>query len=236
MGYSNITIGNNNNYSGLAFTPMPPTFQYYIVKADATYNTNKSGVFTQHTIVDSEITAKDLKTTTKTSKTITVTLKDDEGKVIANKQIKVSINGKESTITTNDKGVANIKINYANAGIYYCTLTFLGDEDYKASFKTVKITVNKQTTKATMPAKKYKAKKAKKMTFTLKDASKKAIKGKKITFTVKGKTYSAKTNAKGIATVTIKLTKKGKYAVTAKFAGDNTYKAISKKAKLTITK
>ena len=87
-----------------------------------------------------------------------------------------------------------------------------------------------------MPAKKYKAKKAKKMIFTLKDTSGKVIVGKKITFKVKGKTYFAKTNAKGIATVTIKLTKKGKYTVTAKFAGDNTYKAISKKVKLTITK
>lgn len=236
-GYSNITIGENNNYTGLAFTPMPPTFQYYVVKADAEYNNNKSGVFTQHhTPYESSITANDVTTTTKTSKTIAVTLKDDEGKAISNKVIKVSVNGKESTITTDANGVANIVVNYNDAGVYYYTLTFLGDDDYKASVKTVKATVNKQTTKATMPAKKYKAKKTKKVTFTLKDASGKAIKGKTITFTVKGKKYTAKTNAKGIATVKVKLTKKGKYTVTAKFAGDSTYKAVSKKAKLTITK
>lgn len=334
-GYSNIKIGENNNYAGLVFVPMPPTFTYNIVKADSAYVGAESGVFTQHTIKETVIEANDLNTTTKESKTLNVTLKDEDNNPIKNKQVKVSINGVESNITTNAKGVANITVNFANAGeyyyslcflggedynstfktvkvtvngevtpqttatvieasdltvnakesktltvtlkdnagkviankqvkvsvngqestvntdangvanvnvdsasagVYYCSLYFAGDESYKASFKAIKVTVNKQTTKATMPAKKYKAKKAKKMTFTLKDASGKAIAGKKITFKVKGKTYSANTNTKGIATVTIKLTKKGKYTVSAKFAGDNTYNAISKSAKLTITK
>ena len=91
-----------------------------------------------------------------------------------------------------------------------------------------------QKTKAVFKAKTFKVKATKKVTFTLKDAKGKAIKGKKITFTVNKKTYTAKTNAKGIATVKVKLTKKGKYTATAKFAGDNTYKKISKKAKITV--
>ena len=236
-GYSNITIGENNDYSGLVFIPMPPTFQYYVVKADSTYNNNKSGVFSQHIIVDSEITANDLTTLTKTSNIISVTLKDDEGEVIMNKEITVSINGETSTVITDANGVAKINVNQANAGVYYYALYFAGDDDYKSSFKTVKVTVNKQVTKATLPAKKFKAKaKTKKLTFTLKDANGNAIAGKKITFVVNKKTYTTTTNAKGIATVKINLTKKGKYTFTAKFAGDNTYKAITKKARLTLTK
>jgi hypothetical protein len=35
-----------------------------------------------------------------------------------------------------------------------------------------------------------------------------------------------------VATVKVKLTKKGKYNVAVKFAGDDTYKTISKKIKL----
>ena len=180
------------------------------------------------------ITASDLTATAKVAKTLSVTLKDADGKVLANKAVKVTVNGKTSTVTTDKNGVAKVNVNYAKAGTYYYTLSFLGDNDYKASMKAVKVTVNKQATKATFAKKTFKVKATKKVTFTLKDAKGKVIKGKKITFTVNKKTYTAKTNAKGIATVKVKLTKKGKYTAVAKFAGDTTYKAISKKAVITI--
>ena len=180
------------------------------------------------------ITASDLTATSKVAKTLSVTLKDADGKVLANKAVKVTVNGKTSTVTTDKNGVAKVNVNYAKAGTYYYTLSFLGDNDYKASMKAVKVTVNKQATKATFAKKTFKVKATKKVTFTLKDAKGKAIKGKKITFTVNKKTYTAKTNAKGIATVKVKLTKKGKYTAVAKFAGDTTYKAISKKAAITV--
>ena len=181
------------------------------------------------------IVASALTTTAKVAKTLSITLKDAGGKVLASKAVQVTVNGKTSTVTTDKNGVAKVNVNYANAGTYYYTLSFLGDNDYKASMKAVKVTVNKQATKATFAKKTFKVKaKTKKVTFTLKDAKGKAIKGKKITFTVNKKTYTAKTNAKGIATVKVKLTKKGKYTAVAKFAGDNTYKAISKKAKITV--
>ena len=180
------------------------------------------------------IVASDLTATAKLVKTLSIALKDANGKVLDNKVIQIVVNGKISTIATDKNGVAKININYANAGTYYYTFSFLGDNYYKASIKAVKVTVNKQVTKAVFAKKTFKVKATKKLTFTLKDAKGKAIKGKKITFTVNKKTYTAKTNAKGIATVKVKLTKKGKYTVVAKFAGDSTYKAISKKAKITI--
>ena len=181
------------------------------------------------------IVASDLAATAKIAKTLSLALKDANGKALADKIIQVVVNGKISTIATDKNGIAKININYANAGTYYYTLSFLGDNDYKASLKAVKVTVNKQATKATFAKKTFKVKaKTKKVTFTLKDAKGNAIKGKKITFKVNKKTYTAKTNAKGIATVKVKLTKKGKYTAVAKFAGDTTYKAISKKAKITV--
>ena len=57
---------------------------------------------------------------------------------------------------------------------------------------------------------------------------------KKITIKVNGKTFSAKTNSKGVASIKVKVTKKGKFTATAKFAGDNTYKGITKKARFTV--
>ena len=55
----------------------------------------------------------------------------------------------------------------------------------------------------------------------------KAVKGKKITFKIKGKTYTAKTNSKGIATIKVtNLNKVGKYSVTIKYLKDTVKKSI----------
>ncbi|RAP49147.1 MAG: hypothetical protein BZ133_08450, partial [Methanosphaera sp. SHI613] len=83
------------------------------------------------------ITASDLTATAKVAKTLSVTLKDANGKILANKAIKVTVNGKTSTVTTDKNGVAKVTVNYAKAGTYYYTLSFLGDNDYKASMKAV---------------------------------------------------------------------------------------------------
>ena len=171
--------------------------------------------------------------TAKISKTLSITLKDANGNAIANKVITYSVNGVTKTATTNANGVAKITVNRV-AGTYYYALCFLGDDDYKASFKTVKVTVKKQAVKATFAKATLKVKKVKNVKFTLKDSKGKAIKGKKITIKVNGKTFSAKTNSKGVATIKVKVSKKGKFTATAKFAGDNTYKAISKKAYFTV--
>ena len=57
----------------------------------------------------------------------------------------------------------------------------------------------------------------------------------KLTLKVKGKTYKAKTNAKGKAVFKIKnLKKKGKYRATVKFAGNTYYSKVTKKVKITV--
>ena len=58
--------------------------------------------------------------------------------------------------------------------------------------------------------------------------------GKKVTLKLNDKTYTAKTNAKGQATFSLKITKKGKFTAAINYKGDNTYKAASKKVKITI--
>ncbi|WP_458406450.1 Ig-like domain-containing protein [Methanobrevibacter sp.] len=171
----------------------------------------------------------------KIGKYLTITLKDVLGDAVVNKTVKIGFDGKEYEVITDDNGVAKLQINIAKAGVYTASVCFLGDNIYTGSFKVVKITVNKQTPKLTVAKKTYKAKSKKKiLKATFKTAKGKAIKGKKITFKVKGKTYTAKTNKKGVASVKVKITKKGKHTFTAKFAGDNTYKAVTKKSKLTI--
>ena len=172
---------------------------------------------------------------TATSKSITLTLKDGNGNVIANRKVTATVNGKTYTATTNSKGVATFKLTLKTVKTFTVSLKFAGDSYYTASTKSIKVKVTKTKTKLTVPKKTFKrAAKVKKITATLKDQTGKVIKSKKVTFTVNGKKYTAKTNKKGVATVKVKLSKKKTYKVTVKFAGDKTYYAVKKTGKVII--
>ena len=164
-----------------------------------------------------------------------VTLVDDEGNALVNKSIELGVNGVKYTKTTDENGVARQKISFGYKGKYTFGVAFLGDDTYKSTFEVYLIDVAAQTPKLTTKDASYKAAaKTKSISATFKTVKGTAIANKKITFTVNGKTYTGTTNAKGVATVKVSLSKKGTYKFTAKYAGDDTYKAVSKTGKLTI--
>ena len=163
-------------------------------------------------------------------------LVDSNGNALANKPIVVGFNGHVYNYTTDENGSAKTQINLGVKGGYTFAVSFLGDESYNASFAVAKITVNPEPVKLTTAKKTYKASaKTKTLTATFKTSRGTAIKGKKITFTVNKKTYTASTNAKGVATVKVSLSKKGTYSFTAKFAGDERYAAVSVKSTVKIS-
>ncbi|WP_405290934.1 Ig-like domain-containing protein [Methanobrevibacter sp.] len=216
------------------------------IKYDLVTKSNATSFVFDYTIrfkqLEVEIDAEGVKATAvnvvvdgENGKNLTITLKDQFGNAIINKLVHIALDNKVYDLETDADGKVNVQLNIAKAGKYVAAITILGDNTFAGEFKVVDITVNKQTPKLTVAKKTYKAKaKTKKLTATFKSAKGKAIKGKKITFKLKGKTYTAKTNAKGVATVKVKITKKGTHTFTAKFAGDSTYKAVSKSNKLII--
>ena len=156
-------------------------------------------------------------TVTNTAKYIYVTIKDGSGKLLGNKKITATVNGKSVSATTNSKGVAKIKL----------TLN--------ANLLERKVAKSLTKTKLTVPNKTYKrATKVKKLTATLKDQHGKVVKYRKVTFTVNGKKYTAKTNNKGVVTVKVKLYKKKTYKFTVQFAGDKTYYSVKQTGKVKI--
>ena len=180
------------------------------------------------------ITASDMTATAKVGKYYSITLKDSAGNKLVGENVTFYFNGQSKTVKTDENGIAKLNINLAAKGSYPITISYLGNDNNNAAVAVKNIKVNVQKTTAVFKKATLKVKKAKKVKFTLKDASGKAIKGKKITIKVNGKTFSAKTNAKGVASIKVKVTKKGKFTATAKFAGDNTYKGITKKARFTV--
>lgn len=205
----------NDAVEGIAFSVNIP-----LVATNISYSNMKT--VTVNTAVDGKI-----------GKYFKATLKDENGKALANKTVLIGHNGKTYKRVTNANGIFKFQLNIKKAGTYSLSACYLGDNIYNASLITSKITVVKQTPKLIAKKQTFKVK-AKKKTFkvTLKSKKGHAIKGKKIKVTIKGKTYTAKTNKKGIASVNVKLAKKGTYKAVVKFAGDSTYNKVTKKVTL----
>ena len=150
-------------------------------------------------------------------KYFTVKVASSDGKIpVSGASVKFTINGKTTSVKTDNNGIAKIKITDVPKK-YTITTTFNG--------KTYKNTVTvKQVLKTTKVTVKKTAKK-----FSLKATLKingKLVKGKLVTFKFNGKTYKVKTNSKGIAQKTlnkkvIKKLKKGKtYTVKVTYIKD----------------
>lgn len=129
---------------------------------------------------------------------------NDAKPVGAGKVVTFKINGKTYKIKTNKNGYATLAVKLP-AKKYTVTASYNG---FKVS--------NKITVKKVLSAKNISKKKTKTTKFKAKlvNSAGKVLKGKKITFKIDGKKYTAKTNKKGIATVTIKMTLKvGKHKI-----------------------
>ena len=172
----------------------------------------------------------------------TTQLVDEMGNPLVNKTVLIGYNGKTLERVTNETGHVSVQINLRDANRLTFAVAFLGDEDYNATMSVYLITINKKPVTITAAAKTYKATaKTKKYTVTLKtikgssaDGKTYFAAGKKVTMKINGKTYTAKTNAKGQATFSLKITKKGKFTAKVSYAGDTTYKAVTKTVKVTI--
>ena len=135
---------------------------------------------------------------------------DDSGNAVGSgESVVFKINGKTKTVKTDKNGYATYSAKL-KAGKYTITAEYNG---YKVS--------NSITFKPTLIAKNIVKKKAKTVKFSVKVLNKKGkvVKKKKVTFKIKGKKYTAKTNKKGIATVSLKKLKVGKFKITSSYGG-----------------
>ncbi len=152
--------------------------------------------------------------------------------------ISVKINGKTlNGIVKDGKAVIKMPAKLA-AKKYAAAITYAGNDNVTSASAKANVIVLKAKPKMTAKKATFKAKKkTKKYSIVLKDNKKKALKKVKVTLKVKGKTYKAKTNAKGKAVFKIKnLKKKGTYKAKVKFAGNANFKAVSKTVKIKVKK
>ena len=151
-------------------------------------------------------------------------LNQDTGKALSGKKVKITINGKTYTRTTDSKG-------YASKDLFYnktvkIKVSFAGDSSAKSSSVSAKlahkISKSSMTGSSSAPYNGY-------FKITLKNSKTgRLLNNKKITFKVSNlnKTYTARTNKNGVASFKIKSYKTLK--VKAIYKGSINYGAISK--------
>jgi predicted outer membrane repeat protein len=182
------------------------------------------------------LSSYDVATTYDVSKNLVVTLKDSSGQALKSEKVTIKVGAISKTLTTNGNGQVSLDVSKLAPKTYTATISYDGNGDHHKSAVAVKVTVKKATPKLTAKSKTFKVKaKVKRYVITLKTNKNKAMKKVMVTLKVKGKTFKAKTNAKGKATFKIKkLTKKGKYEAMVRFAGNNCYNKVTKKVKITV--
>ena len=175
-----------------------------------------------------ELTATSVTTTYNVNKDLVITLKDEKGEALSGEEVTVDLNGTK-TYTTDENGQVKIATGSLVPNTYNVKISFAGNDYYLGS-------------DATASAKTFTFEdKTKKYTVTLKDNNGNALKNTKVTLKVNGKTYTATTNSKGVATFKLsditkgkKLTKKATYNAVISFAGDKYYNKVTKNVKLSV--
>ena len=158
------------------------------------------------------------------SKKFTATFLKSNGKALANKYIKIKIKGKTYNVKTNAKGKAALSLKNLKKGTYKVVCY---NKDGLSKTFTLKV-YNKVSTKFTTRLYTFLKSDTKKIKVTLKNSLGYApTSGKIIKIKINGKTYTKKTNGKGVVYLKLPSLKKGVYTVKYRFGGTTHYKATT---------
>ncbi len=166
------------------------------------------------------------------NKYLNVYLKDSSKKAIPKQKVKLLINGKTLTATTNSNGIAKFNISNS-AKTYKITLKYEGDSTYASSSKTLNLRVIAKPIYTKITIGRYGIFKNDYLKVYLKTTADKAIANQTIKINFNGKTYTRTTNKNGL--VQLKINQSSKiYNVTINYTGKGNYIPVSKKTKVNV--
>lgn len=227
VGKTYYATTNSNGVATLTINLIPGT--YTIVTKNLADNCYRTDVIK----VLSTLTTADFTKGYLDSHQFTATVVDGTGSPSAGSKVSFTFNFKSAsktyTATTNDKGVATLAINLAK-GSYNVVTT-----DLKSGLKysnTIKVLTG-LSTNIKAPVTTINEKSGEKVNATIYDSLGYGIPNMKITLTVGGNTYTANTDANGVAFFALNLNE-GVYDATYKFSGTNFYKSSSLKSTINV--
>ena len=124
---------------------------------------------------------------------------DSSGKALANKNVKITLNGKTSTVVTDSNGKATLAVGDLNPGTYTVKSTYstAGLKDYNVNSNTITITKQSATVTASDLVMKYND--GSTYQAIIKNKTGSPISGIIVKFTFNGKAQQATTDSNGIA-------------------------------------
>ena len=162
-----------------------------------------------------------------------VTLSDNNSSPIANKSVAFTFNKVVSNATTDENGVAKLKIN-SNPGEYTVKYSFSGEGYVDCENSTRIQVIASSVSKIKAPS--YTAYIGVTNTYTVTlTAGDTPLANRPVTFKLNGKTYSKKTNSKGQASININLAK-GSYTLSYSYKGEQNINPVSGTSKITVKK
>ncbi|MDO5861027.1 MAG: hypothetical protein Q4Q55_09835, partial [Methanobrevibacter sp.] len=149
------------------------------------------------------VTAKDVTKYYKGSAMYSATFLDLNGKVLNNTKVKISVNGQTYTKTTNAKGVVSLAVDLKPGSYKVVATNPVTGYSLTSSFKILSTITANDVNKVYTDARRFSA--------TFLNSAGKALANKQVKFKINGKTYSATTNAKGVASLSLYSLAAGSY-------------------------
>lgn len=190
-GYKYTCNLNDGTYTVTAKVPSSVATNVNVRKAKLTVSSNPV-----------QLKASDVTKYYKGTQTYSVTVTNN-GKVVSGASVSITINKKTSTVKTDKNGVAKLALNQAS-GTYQITSSYGGKQI--TTKVTIKPTITGKDASGTTQGTKY--------SVTALQSNGNPLKNTKISFNIGSTKYSATTNDKGVATLTLKL-KAGTYTIEA---------------------
>ena len=141
------------------------------------------------------VTSKTITKFYKGSTPYTATFFDSKGNILNNTKVKITVDGKTYTKKTNAKGVASLAIDLKPGTYKVYAYNPVTGYNLTSTFKILNTIKAGNLNKVWTDKKKYAA--------TFYDGNGKILVGKTVKFKINGKTYSRKTNSKGMATLSL---------------------------------
>ncbi|MBR3213203.1 MAG: Ig-like domain repeat protein, partial [Methanosphaera sp.] len=173
-----------------------------------------------------------------TSITITVKLTDIDNNPLDGQEVNITINDEKFTIKTSGNGIATKQYTTNKIGSQTVTANYYGNNMYNANSSTKGINVIKIDTQLTLQVSNKTPVNTTpiNITATLTDTDGNKLTGENISITVGTKTYTLKTNNKGVVIQSYTPTKTETQTITATYKGDNKYVNSTATANITVKK